>query len=500
MIPLREIVVEERQRQDLGDIKELADSINDPKFGLLQPIVVERKGDNYHLRAGGRRLAAHALLGRTEIEALVRGEMTELEAQLIELEENIRRKNLDWQEEVKAIERIHQLKTKLDPNWRAEQTAAMIGKSRRTVFNAMELAEAVRSIPDVANADKAGPAMNRLKRHKQIKQRMEEVELRRVQVERGTKSLLAWYVHNGDCVPYMRETIADGTMDMIFTDPPWAVNYDSLLIGDQKAFDDSFQVLPTVRDALRESFRVLRDQRFCVMYWPTNATPLPEKLLRELGAPANTNLHELGRWFLTSAGFRVWPRPIIWYKPGKQFGSVRDPSKEITSQYETIFWAFKGDARFFKRPDGDVYMFEPPGADRLHPNEKNLELSEIFIDICTVRGENVFDPFAGSGKHGEAALLMERNCHLVELDREFADRASMLCESVSQKKLSGEIPDLGEDDTDTDDGSGGGSSGDTDRELLSGRPTNNVVLPSPINRAKNAPSIEEFDNHLFDGE
>lgn len=475
LIPLNQIVVEDRQREDLGDIQEQAKSMRE--FGQLQPIVVEEGDGVYYLRAGGRRLTAAALLGWSEIDALVRGQMTELEAQLIELEENIRRKQLEWQEEVKAVEKIHRLKMSEDKTWSADKTAAFIGKSRRTVFNALELSKAVETIPDVAAADKPLAAMNRLKRHKQMEQRKEDVALRRIQEDRGTKSTLAWHVHNGDCVPYMKD-MADGCMDMILTDPPWAVNYDELLIGEQKSFDDSDKVLPTVRDAVKETFRLLRDQRFCIMYWPSNETAVRAELLKELGAPAGTTLHGLGRWFLTNAGYKVWPRPLIWYKANKNFGSMNDPSKQVNSQYEMMFLAFKGDARFFKRPAGDVFEGESPGKERLHPNEKNLEVSEILIDCCTVHGENVFDPFCGGGVHGEAALLMERNCHLVELDREFADRASTRCESISQRKVSGEIPSLNGEEPEAAEAA--------------------VTLPNP-NRAKVAQSAGPLsDDSLFE--
>lgn len=487
MIQLNQLDIEPRQREDLGDIPEQAQSFKE--FGQLQPIVVERRGDRFILRAGGRRVAAATLLGWTEIDAVVREEMSLLQAQLLELEENIRRKDLEWQETAKAVQSIHALKMETEKGWNADKTAALIGRSRRHTYNFIELAGAIDKIPDVGNADKPNAAMNRLRQHKQLIQRKEAVELQRVRVAHGEEpSLLAWHVHQGDCVEYMK-TLADGTMDMILTDPPWAVDYDQLLQGNKKAFDDSKAVLPFVRDAMRACYRLLRDERFCLMYWPTNATDLPVELLKELGAPAGLDLHRLGRWFLTSAGFRVWPRPVIWYKPNKNFGSIQDPTKELTSQYETVFWAFKGDARFFKRPGSDVFVAEAPGRDRIHPNEKSVELSEVFIDICTVQGENVFDPFAGGGAHGEAGLRMERNVHLVELDPEFASRASVRCESTSQRKVSGELPGLGNIQSEVDQR----RSGPTDEELEGG-----IVLPSPV-RAKIAQTVSaELDQDLFE--
>lgn len=492
------IDVEERHRQDLGDINELAKSVE--LNGILQPIGVEEKPNGrFKLLYGGRRLAAHLVLKRTEIEALVRGEMTEVEAQLLELEENLRRKQLTWQEEQDAIDKIHKLKMATDKTWSTEKTAALIGKSRRTVFNALELSQAVKSIPDVAAADKPLAAMNRLKRHKQFAQRKEEVQLRRLANEQKPDEdkgpNLFWHVYNEDCVTHMKD-MSDGCVDMILTDPPWAVDYDQLLIGEVKSFDDSQNILPTVQAAIRECFRILRDQRFCVMYWPSNATPIPAVLVEKMGAPQGITLHELGRWFLTSAGFRVWPRPIIWYKPNKHFGSVSDPSRQFPSQYETILWAFKGEARFFKNPGSDLFVAETPAAkDKQHPNEKNRELSEIFIDICTVEDEIVCDPFAGGGVHGEAALYQGRSCHLVELDREFADRATVRCEHTSQRIISGELQVASSKQPGADERASQGANGQS---------SNTVILPNP-NRANIAPSaIEKFpdviglDDELFD--
>jgi ParB family chromosome partitioning protein len=59
---IREIIVRNGFRQDLGDIESLAASIKE--FGLLNPILVT---DKNHLVAGRRRLAACKLLGWTEI-------------------------------------------------------------------------------------------------------------------------------------------------------------------------------------------------------------------------------------------------------------------------------------------------------------------------------------------------------------------------------------------------------------------------------------------------
>src|SRR5262245_40611742 len=80
---------ETRQRADLDDIDILTDSIC--RLGLIHPIVITRHNV---LVAGERRLAACARLGWTHISCQYVDELSEAELLTIELEENIKRKDL----------------------------------------------------------------------------------------------------------------------------------------------------------------------------------------------------------------------------------------------------------------------------------------------------------------------------------------------------------------------------------------------------------------------
>jgi ParB family chromosome partitioning protein len=86
-------VPEHRQRQELGDINDLADSIS--RLGLIHPIVVNR--DNI-LVAGFRRFSAcRSWVGRI-LTTLTLTSWILLFIHLIELEENVKRKDLTWLE------------------------------------------------------------------------------------------------------------------------------------------------------------------------------------------------------------------------------------------------------------------------------------------------------------------------------------------------------------------------------------------------------------------
>ena len=112
VLPLATITIPpSRQRKDFGDIPALAASIQ--QNGLIQPIVVvpdNTSAFRFELVAGERRLQAHKHLGWPTIEAVELGSLPEPERVLIELEENLRRKDLTWPEHVFAIQRYASLR------------------------------------------------------------------------------------------------------------------------------------------------------------------------------------------------------------------------------------------------------------------------------------------------------------------------------------------------------------------------------------------------------
>ena len=104
-LPLESVVVEERIRKDFGNIDELANSIQ--AVGLIQPIVLTR--DN-KLIAGERRLRALKKIG---VKELIHGslfiyndEQDDLKIKAMEIEENVKRKELSWQEQIIAKKRL----------------------------------------------------------------------------------------------------------------------------------------------------------------------------------------------------------------------------------------------------------------------------------------------------------------------------------------------------------------------------------------------------------
>ena len=159
-IPIGVIVIGERQRKDMGDIDSLRLSIE--QKGLIQPIVVSQREDGrYDLVAGGRRLAACTELGWENIAASTREELDPLTRRELELEENLRRKDILWHEEVAASAEIHRLKrekySKSLPGrfgrggWNQKDTAKELDVSEGKISQDLLIAEEMEKHPELIN-------------------------------------------------------------------------------------------------------------------------------------------------------------------------------------------------------------------------------------------------------------------------------------------------------------------------------------------------------------
>ena len=123
----------EQPRKDFDEdaLLELADSIK--QFGILQPLLVQKKNGYYEIIAGERRWRAAKLAGLKEVPVLVR-EYTEQEIVEISLIENIQRENLNPIEEAIAYKRL--LK---EFHLKQDEIAERVSKSRTAVTNSMRL-------------------------------------------------------------------------------------------------------------------------------------------------------------------------------------------------------------------------------------------------------------------------------------------------------------------------------------------------------------------------
>ena len=120
-----------RKKFDEESLQELTDSVK--QFGILQPMIVQKRDDYYEIIAGERRWRAAKAAGLKEVPVVIR-DMSDQEIVEISLIENIQREDLNPIEEAIAYKRLL-----TEFHLKQEEVAERVAKSRTAVTNSMRL-------------------------------------------------------------------------------------------------------------------------------------------------------------------------------------------------------------------------------------------------------------------------------------------------------------------------------------------------------------------------
>ncbi len=135
-------------RKSPGDVGDLVDSIK--QKGVLEPVLARPVGGRFELVVGSRRFEAAKIVGLKKVPAIVRP-MTDEEAIIVSLVENIQRRDIEPEEEYDAIVALRKANPRAYGS--PDQLAKAIGKSRRYVEDRISAVEAVRSIRKETRSD-----------------------------------------------------------------------------------------------------------------------------------------------------------------------------------------------------------------------------------------------------------------------------------------------------------------------------------------------------------
>jgi DNA modification methylase len=485
-----DILVEDRMRKDYGDITELANSIREN--GLIQPIVLSHTffsnpGDpgpqpRMKLVAGGRRLAAIKLLKWGNLihgeHYLVRGEDEstpegKLRLGAIELEENLRRKEMTWTEQVEGKQRLLELMQSIHgttgagrPSGReaaagsvdgfgVRKLATMLGESAALTSMDLQLATIVRAMPELAKQESKASArrigtINLALHHIKTQQELQSA------VKRAVMTVTPPMVKEADGTVHFIESLSDdpprqeryklyhddwksniylipdGSIDLVYTDLPYGVDLDKMgatenvsAHGGAISYSDSRDaIVSDLANLATEAFRVLKPHRFGVFFFGFNYY---SDLISAL----------------TSAGFSVNPIPVVWLKH-QQF--TQQPNCRYANGYEQALIVMKGQPKFI-RP-GQANIVDVPGVStvsRFQVAQQPVELVKRFIEDMTLpkSGARILDFYAGTGTTGGAALelgqfpilfeRMEDQCLLAKNRMEQVLKTSKLKSTTSTK-------------------------------------------------------------------
>jgi ParB/RepB/Spo0J family partition protein len=408
------VEVQERIREDLGEeeTQELMASLL--ALGQLQPIIV-RNGNNgkYILVAGERRLEATRRLAKQTKAikgygtSMLWAELRESQAPhvmlQIEFDENMKRKDFSYVEKAKFIRKFHEtMLGQYKGEWTAELTAVSLRLSPASISHYLRVEEAIKTDPGVAKALTLSAAVKRMKTNEKLKNRMEAVKSNAEAAYKQAQEC----ARLGDALVLIK-SVPDSSVDLVNFDPPWGDETGHKSVQNWEGFDDDTETSDRIINTLLpELYRVLKDDRFIIFWYRTWAY---EDMVARLEA----------------AGFslKFGRTPCIWFKPDKITDQNRFPEKMLIDAYETFFIARKGDPVYHAKGGQNVFVHNRvPIAALLHPTEKPLSLCDELVKLCSVPGENVLDPTAGSFGFIHSALRSGRRGMGWELNETNYDR------------------------------------------------------------------------------
>ena len=402
-VEVKKIVVGERQRRLVSDIDKLAISIQ--KYGLLHPIVVNRK--DMSLVAGFRRLEACKLIKWEEIDVTFKDQLSELEKKEIELEENIQRQELSWQEQCDSKKELDEIKKRIygaavfnpEEGWGLEDTAQALGESYALTKRDILLSRAMEVMPELRKCKNKSDAVKLLKSERSKMVREELIRRAEEKLKGETREKLIKVIH-GDCLVVMKE-IESESFDMAISDPPFGVELDTMAFGKsyEKYRDKKEDMYRLYRESIPEIARILKANSHFYQFFP-------------IGEDVSWYYQELKKSF----DF-VDSIPLVWVK--NKGGFTVDARFRYQPRYQPIFFCSKG-RRMLKMgsENGNVLTFNV-AMEKLHPAEAPSELMEVLIEQSSLVGESVLDPFCGSGAVLVAAKRLRRRATGIELNEEY---------------------------------------------------------------------------------
>lgn len=360
-------------------IAQIAASIKE--FGFTNPILI---GADDVIIAGHGRLLAAQRLELTEVPVIRLPHLTETQRRALVIADNKIAMNAGWNEELLSIE-MKELEA-MDFN------LEIIGFSEDEL---KELEAFGEPLTGGQTEDDAVPE---------------------VPEEAVTKHGDIWILGNhrllcGDTtmVDDVKKLMQNETAAMIFTDPPYNVNYGSTMKDALRYHPSPNHGRKILNDNLGDAFeQFLTDSISNLLMFCDGAAYI---------CMSSSELHTLYTAFITAGG--KWSDFIIWAKNMFTLGRA-----DYQRQYEPILYGWNASKPHYwcgDRNQGDVWEYNKPVRNDLHPTMKPVELVERAIINSSKPGDIVLDGFGGSGSTLIACEKNNRRARLIELDPKYCD-------------------------------------------------------------------------------
>jgi ParB/RepB/Spo0J family partition protein len=395
----------QRQQPDPKHIDELADSIR--RLGLIHPPVVTR---DYVLVSGECRMMACRQLGWLNVPVQFTDELEPAQLKAIELEENVKRRDLDWKDRVRAVQEYHALMvaTKTEGKWSHDDTAREIGFAQSHVTYMLSVAEELATGNErVMKATKLSTAAGIVRR---ARERKDE------QVLKNLKESIIGHAENPpetilhtDFTEWVHSHVAP-RFNFIHCDFPYGIEADTFNQGaapSHGGYEDTREAWERLMLALRIATERVCTHSAHLMFWFA---------MRK----RDTRLYEYTARWLEDMGWDINPLPLIWMK-SDGVGIIPDPERGPRQIYETCLFGSRGDRKIVRAV---ANAYAAPTVRDKHMSEKPEPMLRHFFSMFVDENTVMLDPTCGSGSALRAAeSLNAKFCLGLEINEEFAGLA-----------------------------------------------------------------------------
>ena len=415
------IQIGERFRQDYGDVESLAQSIENE--GLINPITIDTQSN---LLAGGRRLEACKMLKFDSIEANIFKIESEYELRIIELIENIQRKDMLWSEQANLVKRINDLMIKTEAAWSQVKTAGLLKMSPGHISDQIMIADVIEQVPELEELTSfkeavrtyralcASMAETELSERLQAKaeeshraeQGADEEQPYDPQVAFVAVNALAYKI--GDATHALTDsTLRSGEpFDYVEIDPPYDAHFDHKYMKTKHEIYGGRTYKDFMHNIVFNSKRLMRENAFMVLWFPTREYNMFRTILH------NVFHHK-----------QYDPIPAVWYKDTQPAGDI---DRMLARRYETFFVAWKGKPIIQLKGLPNVFEYNTvQSAERWHPVQRPLNLMLRLHEIFCPQTGRTLIPFAGSGTPINAHFLRNptpNSCVGFDINEQFRTR------------------------------------------------------------------------------
>jgi site-specific DNA-methyltransferase (adenine-specific) len=199
---------------------------------------------------------------------------------------------------------------------------------------------------------------------------------------------------NGDCLEEMKK-IPDGSIDLILTDPPYGMSFQSSYRKEKHNKIKNDNNLDWLEDFSLQCYNLLKPN--CAAY-------------------LFCSFHHLDKFkqALENSGFEV-KNILTWVKNNTSMGDLKG---NFASKTEFVIFACKGRPLIRGKRDSNVLNYART-ANELHPTQKPVDLLEFLLNKFSDENHSVLDPFMGSGSTGVACKNTNRDFIGIELDKDY---------------------------------------------------------------------------------